>query len=381
MRRIDPGDLRRLPPSRILLLGPPPLHTVLEGPPPELALPVWLLLSDLQLLATRNVEQGGGPVVRGSALAHGSPADAELREPLRLLDAAVREGRTVGTEVGVTVALGRIVAVFRERGWEMAAMTVAESWLWVQPESSAANLVAGSLAGDAGRLGEAETLSARSLIIARQAEDWAAYCEAGLALGEAHRRRGASAAARRILAKVQKRGRRQGLKEAAAAAAHGLFTLAAEAGDLEVGRARAEEALHEYPPGHERRALLTRQLAQLSTERGDHRGALRLLSGIGEAAGAPVERALRAASACRAAALVEDRERFEWFWASAWRWSYDESARAAWTPCLMELARAAHAMGDGERARMAAARAVEPAREGGDEESVLALRDLLDPVR
>jgi len=257
-------------------------------------------------------------------------------------------------------------------------MTVAESWLWVQPESSAANLVAGRLAGDAGRLGEAETLSARSLIIARQAEDWPAYCEAGVALGEAHRRRGAHAPARRILAKVQKRGRRQGIKEAAAAAAHGLFTLAAEAGDLEEAKARAEEALREYPPGHQGGTLLSRQLARLSTERGDHRGALEILAGVGDAAGAPAERAVRAASACRAAALAGDRERFEWYWATAWRWSYDESARDAWTSCLAELARAARAMGDDERARMAAARAVESAREEGDEETVAALGDFVD---
>jgi tetratricopeptide (TPR) repeat protein len=352
MRQVDPGDLRRLPPSRTLSIGPPATREVLEGPPVEVGLPTWLLLCDLQLLGGPGPEKQREPVVRGSALAYAVPEADDLGGPLRALDEAVREARSLRSDAVVEDALRSLVEAFRLHGWDDAARSVAETWLWVQPENYAANLHAGILMGDTGRSAEAETLLARSVIIARQAGDWAAYCTAGVALGDTHRNRRDLDSAERIYLKVRSRARRHGVRSVLAPVAYGLFTVSAGRGDVALAEERAEGVLDLCPGGGETIRQTAAELARLWAQEGRHEDALRIFAGLCHASD-PVHQAGYAASACLAAAGAGDREWFEWFWAAAWRWTYDESAREEWGGCLGELEKAATLIGDIGRAELA----------------------------
>jgi tetratricopeptide (TPR) repeat protein len=352
MRQVDPGDLRRLPPTRTLSIGPPATYGVLDGPPVEVALPTWLLLCDLQLLGGPGPEKPPEAVVRGSAFEHGSSDGHDLAAPLTILDQAVCEPRAVRQDGRVETALRSLVEGFRDRGWKDAARAVSETWLWVQPESFAANLHAGVLIGEAGRAAEAEALIARAVIVARQAGDWAAYCTAGVALGDAHRARGDLASAERIYTKVLSRARRHGIRSALQPVAGGLLAVAVEGGDIETAERRAAEALDLHPAGDARVREIAADLASLWTQAGRFDDALGIFTRLGDMGGPAARQARYAASACRAAAGVGDREWFERYWAVAWQWTYDESAREAWSVCLAELETAATAIGEAGRAEL-----------------------------
>jgi hypothetical protein len=195
------------------------------------------------------------------------------------------------------------------------------------------------------------------------------YSRALGGLGNLHRQRGNLPRATRYHGLSLKAARRHGLPATFVGdALYDLAVMAFEMGAAPLGMAYAREALATYGSGHPRIPRLANDVAWFWMDRcGDFEHAASVFEALLPHACEPAQRLTVLANLARAAAGAGHEARFEHAWVETWVQLRTSAVQESHAAALIQLAQAAGNAGAWERARMAAARALEVAtarREG-----------------
>lgn len=220
-----------------------------------------------------------------------------------------------------------------------------------------------------------------AVFLARQANDWEAYAYAYSSLGSMHLERGNVPKSRAMLRRSLRIAKRRHLSEREAVACHNLFTVEYLSGNWKLGEEYAVRALALYPEGSVNRPRLARDLAYRTILRGAFAEALPLAQEVLQHFTAPAERALVWSDIARAAAGAGEVGQFEMAWAQAYLLIETENLDPFTINIMLNLAHGAASRGDGFRAALMGARAVQLATERNESGSVFEGEALLDSLR
>jgi hypothetical protein len=334
--------------------------SILREVPGPLGVLLWQSLRDALLWAATPVNSRGAlfsssaRARRAELLAAAKP-DERLGSALRLLETLI--GSTSSGDAEVTgAAAGQVVSWAVSRDHPQTALAFAHAAAAVLPSSAAAALRAGHRAHAAGYQHLAEIWYRRTISLARTRREWVPYASALVGLGRVYADRD-PAAARVYFLKALRACRRVGAGATRAHAFHGLFRLAAAAGDHVLADGLASKALRRFGPHHPGRSELLQDVAEYRLQQGDSRVAMRILQDLLEVRTRTPERMRTLVALVRAAARVGDRPVLEsaWFSAMALIGRLGETEDGA--RCNLDLARAAVDAGECARAAEVALRA------------------------
>ncbi|HEY0151351.1 MAG TPA: hypothetical protein VGB92_05095, partial [Longimicrobium sp.] len=236
----------------------------------------------------------------------------------------------------------------RSRGASGTALWFAQAGALSTPRGGPAALEAGRIAAAGGDDVRAEAWLRRAIGLSRRAGDWIAYTHAFIVLAELASERGHDARARRHYLRAIRMARRRGLRESRARAAHGLIRIMARAGDFAGAERAAVVARRNYGAEHARVPALTRDIARLWIESGQHARARDALTRIRQQQGEPEERMQVLALSARALADggAGGRTSFNEAFGGAWDLARDSAVGAARNEAVRDLALAALSAGD-----------------------------------
>ena len=289
------------------------------------ALLLWRLVRDVELWAATP------PKSRGELFDPAAPASRErrfrdstfptdVRVHLRRLNRCLASaGGEAQVGEAVSVACAGVAVWAREIGARETAVGFAQAAALVSPEAQYA-LLTGRCAAELGQAARAATWFSRAVGLARVGRDWRNYTAALVALGALAEGADEPARARRLyLRALRSTRRRRQLPGERARAAHALFRLARDAGDVAAANrfaAIATRAVLKADPGA---GVLALTLAEFWTRRGEAGRALRLLDHLdaldGVPAGARLDVAVLRIGAAAAAGSVVTAKRA---WIHAW---------------------------------------------------------------
>lgn len=253
-----------MPPSPPVLRG---VHRRLALPPPPArpSLLVWRDLADadddlawaLFALSRRVRDVADAPPTGTTRWSHAADVRAaaanapDIAADLLVLGArylsltGVRAGKVAG-------ACNRLAAWAAEQGFGEAAVQFAETAVAIQPGNARRVFEAARINRRFSRIGDAELLYSRAIVLSRESKNWAVYARSHLGMGHVckHRGRLDHAAAHYSTAARCARDR-SGEKWLAAMIEHDLFALAAEEGELERAHRHALRASEWIPTHHE----------------------------------------------------------------------------------------------------------------------------------
>ncbi|MCA1788886.1 MAG: hypothetical protein LC667_03205 [Thioalkalivibrio sp.] len=155
----------------------------------------------------------------------------EVSAPLDTLHAMLSLGS--GADAGVvSVCCLEVAAWARRAGLPHTGIAFAQAGALASPEFAEAALTVGVAARAAGQDARAATWLRRAVALARREGDWVAYASARVELGRLAEREQPGNAERNYQMALRK-ARRHGARSERMRAAHGLFRLARQRGDLE----------------------------------------------------------------------------------------------------------------------------------------------------
>ena len=350
------------------------------GGPPGLVL--WQALRDVGLWAALEPEERGEVFVPGAdaalaAMVRAAGVDVQLEPPLAAVVRLLADpGGTPGE--AVEAACRGISGWADAHGHLATSIAFAQAAALAVPRNAGAACAVGRLARRRAEYARAETWFRRSIALARQSGDWAAYAQAFSGLGNLYLQRGNYPAARRFQVRSLRAARRHSLRPIQGAAMHDLFVIAAGSNQPGDAERYAREAFHLYGAGHERLAALAADIAYYWMERGYFAPAHAVFEALLPHLQRPDERLTGLANTARAAAGAGERRRFEESWDEAWGAVTRGEPGAGAAQVLLELARGAAQLGEGERAQRAAERAVGLAGARGESRTLLAAEAVLD---
>lgn len=218
--------------------------------------------------------------------------------------------------------------------------------------------------------------------VARGARRWevAALCTSGL--GNLHRQRGNLPLAMRFHELTRRIARRHDLRTLEGDALYDLVGLSFDFGDPERGMEYARRAIQAYGPGHGRIYRLAKDVAWLWMDRfGEFESAARVFTALLDHIWEPRNRLVLLASLGRAAAGAGWKDVFEGMWIETWAAVRQQRTQDGHASALIQLAYGAGSLGFWDRARIAASRALEVARERREGEMTIAAESILDAIR
>lgn len=357
---------------------------ILEEFQGTLGLVLWQAVRDVSLWASAPEDRRGelfssGAEQRRRAAIRGEGLDPALE--VALLEVSELLGNPNALTADLTARACLQVAQWAdERGSTATALAFAQSAAFAAPFDAATAYTVGRLARRRTERARAESWFRRTVALARQTGDWAAYSLAFLGLGNLYMQRGNYPAARRFYVRALRAARRHALHSAAGMTFHDLFVLATLTGRVDEAERFARGAYDEYGSDHPRVPALAHDVAFFWMEQGYHARALPIFRALLPHITGPAERPVVLANIARAAAGVGDRARFEDAWSQVWDGVEEGEAREGAAEALVELARGAATLSDWERAEQAAARALSVATERAEPKARLAAESVLESV-
>ena len=348
---------------------------------------LWEFLRDIDLWSTTPFESrvrlfapGAGKRRRERIMALG--AARELRPALETIGRAL-EGRirTPGAGAQLTQACHALSRWAGEQGLPHTALAFAQSAALATPDEPAPAYVVGLLARRSAEYRRAETWFRRTLALARRAGDWNHYGLACIGLGNLNRQRGDYPTARNWYVKALRIARRRALWDVRPMAMHDLFCVAASGGQVSDAEAWAGRAFRAYGRRHPRLVVLAHDVARFWLENGRNEDALRVFRAVLPHITRISERRVVTSNMAQAAAVLGDRLTFATMWSETWRLvdEYEDQERVA--ESLVALGEGALALGDPDRAQLAATQALKIASQRNESELRLAAERVLEGLR
>ena len=231
-----------------------------------------------------------------------------------------------------------------------------------------------------GQYARAESWYRQAIWVARQTRDAFAHAFAFFGLGRVMMQRGNLPGAHKALLRGLRSAQRQGSREATASAYHDLLAWAIWADRPDEVDRFAALALDAYPTDHPRLPSLAYDAALGWLKVGRAAEALRVFQSMPHDYGGPLEQVSIQSSLARAAAAVGDREAYEHAWSTVLTLLQDRATAQGAPSAYLYLAHGARTMGERERARWAAHRALQLASELGEAKGKLAAESLLSSL-
>ncbi len=310
-----------------------------------------------------------------------SDVPAEVREPLlgvgRLLGAP---GGTPGAQVAD--ACHALAEWAGAQNATATALAFTQAAALADPTAAEMAYRVGQIARRRGDMARAETWFRHAIMVGRQNGDWSSYSLAYIALGNMLLGRGNYPGAHRMHVKALRAARRKGLPRIQGMALHDLFVIATETNRVSQAEEYARQAMRAYGAEHPSVPMLAHDVAYFWMNQGHFARAV----GVFQALTPHFERdavrhILNLAHQARAAGGAGDRNLFRRMWTETWRLAREPEAAERAADVYLELAQGASSLGEWDRAEQAAERALETARERGDNVTLVRVEWVLDEVR
>lgn len=326
---------------------------------------LWRALQDVMLYASV------APEARGPALFHDPPGRVEAAPPLvetdlRRLGALVRDPGPEAARLMAATCHG--LALWAEDGGHTGtALEFAQAAALADRGNPAYARQVSRIARIRGDVARATVWCRRALVLSRRAGDWEVQALGHRDLGRLFLDMGDAARAALMMERALRIARRYALRDARAEVLWELARLRLARGELAAAAALLRERVRVQGPGSEAVLPLAREIAGHWM---DHYRAFGPALAVLREAVAHVPSAEEAlpllVGITRAAGSLGDPELFEIAWMEVWLHVEPEPADALRAGVLLEVARAAAALGDAGRAEVAASRALAVATEQGD---------------
>lgn len=346
---------------------------------------LWEFIRDIDLWSTTESDGRARLFSKGSARRRREriaelEAALQLRTPLEAVGRAM-EGRVREPGALMSQACHALANWAEERGLPQTALAFAQSAALAAPEEASPAYFVGLLARRNAEYRRAETWFRRTLALARRAGDWTHYGRACLGLGNLNRQRGDYPTARWWYVKALRVARRRALLDVRAMALHDLFCVAVTGERNTEAEAWARRAFRAYRRGHPRVVALTQDVARFYLNRGFYTEARQLFRAVLPHVPRCVEQRVVTANLARAASGLGDRLTFAAMWSETWRLIDDYEDQENVAEALVTLAEGAAALGDPDRAKIAATYALKVAVQRSEAQQRLNAETLLDSLR
>jgi len=380
-----PARLWVVPPGLMTYEEPFEGYRVLDEVRTGTGVTLWEFLRDADLWSTTPEEARGRLFVPGLARRRreriGALGEArELRPQLEAIGRAL-DGRARNPSAQLTQACHALSRWASEHGLPHTALAYAHSAALATPDEPAPAYAVGLLARRSAEYRRAETWFRRTLGLARRTADWNYYGLACIGLGNLNLQRGDYPSAKSWYVKALRVSRRRGLWDVRPMAMHDLFCVTANGGNAEEAEGWAKRAFRAYGRRHPRVVALAHDVARfwLLNERFDE--ALKVFRALLPHVDRIPDRRLIASNMALAAAGMGDRLTFASMWSETWRLvdEFEDTERVA--EALVALAQGAVALGDPDRAQLAAGHALKIATQRHESEQRIAAERVLDSLR
>lgn len=286
--------------------------------------------------------------------------DEPLREPLRVVGELLRSAASI-PPARVAAACEAVSRWAEEHGAGGTALAFMQAAALAEPTDAARAVGVGRLARQRGEVSRAEGWLHKAVVLGRQNGDWDAYAAAYRALGNTALQRGNFPQARRMHARALRAAERHRISLSAAYSLHDLLVVAMEYGDAEESVRLATRALAAYGVGHPRVPYLAHDVAMFWMAQGDFPRALTVIRGLLPHFTAPSERALVVANLAWACGGTRETAEFGRAAAEAELLILLPAGDRYAAQVLLNVARGAALLDDGDHAHRAASAAMEAA--------------------
>jgi tetratricopeptide (TPR) repeat protein len=350
-----------------------------------LALLLWQSLRDVSLWASFDPEEREGIFVQGAeenrlASLRAAEVDVQLEPPLMTVVRMVGSPEGAKPE-GVAMACQHIAHWADVQGLSGTAISFAQAAALALPADASYAYAVGRMARRRAEYARAETWFRRAIALARQMGDWTTYALAFSGLGNLYSQRGNLPAARRFHVRALRAARRHSLRQIQGSALHDLFVIAAGSPEGDDPERYARAAFEAYGQDHPRLPALAQDLAYYWILRGNNEAALQVFQALLPHMTRLDERLVVLANVARAAAGAGERKLFEETWDEVWDGLGRSDSLENGAQVLLELAHAAAALGEPERAERAADRALQVSSDRGEQRVRVQAEELLETVR
>ncbi|HVG44245.1 MAG TPA: tetratricopeptide repeat protein [Longimicrobium sp.] len=380
-----PARLWVVPPGLMTYEEPFEGYRVLDEMRSGAGVTLWEFLRDADLWSTTPPESRGRLFVSGLARRRRERLAAlgavrELRLQLEAIGRAL-DGRARNPAAQLTQACNVLSRWASDQGLPHTALAFAHSAALATPDEPAPAYAVGLLARRSAEYRRAETWFRRTLGLARRTRDWNYYGLACIGLGNLFRQRGDYPSARLWYIKALRVARRRALWDVRPMALHDLFCVTANGGNAEEAEEWARRAFRAYGRRHPRLVALAHDVARFWLEGERYDEALQVFRAVLPHIGRLPDRRLITSNMARAAAGMNDRLTFAAMWAETWRLvdEYDDAEGVA--EALVSLALGSVALGDPDRAQLAAGHALKMAIQRHESEQRLAAERVLESLR
>ncbi|MFL5541578.1 MAG: tetratricopeptide repeat protein [Longimicrobiaceae bacterium] len=380
-----PARLWVVPPGLMTYDEPFEGYRVLDEMRSGAGVTLWEFLRDADLWSTTPPESRGRLFVPGLAKRRRERLGAlgaarDLRQQLEVIGRAL-DGRARNPAVQLTQACHALSRWAGEQGLPRTALAFAHSAALATPDEPFPAYTVGLLARRSAEYRRAETWFRRTLALARRTADWNHYGLACIGLGNLYRQRGDYPTARIWYVKALRVARRRALWDVRPMALHDLFCVAANGGHAEEAEEWARRAFRAYGRRHPRLVVLAHDVARFWVLNGRYDEALQVFRAVLPHITRLHERRLVTSNMAQAAAGMGDRLTFAAMWSETWRLvdEYEDTEQVA--AALVALAQGAVALGDPDRAQLAAGHALKVAIQRHESEQRLQAERVLESLR
>jgi tetratricopeptide (TPR) repeat protein len=307
-------------------------------------------------------------------------SSSDLLVPLERIGRAL-DGRGHDPAEQMAMACSAISRWADEHRLPKTALAYAQGAALATPHDAGAAYTVGLLARRNAQYRRAESWFRRALGLGRRGNDWRHYGLACLGLGNLYRQRGDYPNAKTWYVRALRVARRRGLWDVRPMAMHDLFCVAANGGHRKEAEAWAKRAFLAYGPRSPRLVVLAHDIARFWLMQGRFDEAYRVFHAAVPHIQRIPDRRLLMANMARAAAGLNDRLVFGALWGETWRLvdEYEDGEGVA--EALAILAEGAAALGDPDRAQVAATQALKTAKLRKENEHRFAAERVLESLR
>jgi tetratricopeptide (TPR) repeat protein len=385
------GKQRNRGAKRLWTIPPPPglsphgleADPILNEIPGPLGIELWqrfrdaVVWKDVRAEARRQLFHGTTTYLREPA--YSLAEDAEIGSSVRALAKLIDHPDAVDARC-VVDAIAAIAEWAVGMGYDQTAALYAWLAARMRPRDPALAFAAGRTERRCARYERAEQWFMRAIGLSRRLSDDAAYADAYLGWGLMEEQRGRRASAREKYVRAWRAALRGSFPQLIAAARHNLIALSYPDEPFEVGLGHAAAAYKLYDNSSpERLALLALDAATLLADHSYFTHALRLYDALAPHIARPAVHIALLSNVARAAAAVGDSERFRLAYEQV---TCDDAQAGEFGPAaLAEVARAAHTLGYEGKAIATANAAVNLARARGAAGAERVALDVIDAVR
>jgi len=372
--------------------APPSVHPddraegaeVLDEHPGALGVPLWGALRDFMLwVQTPPAERAAlfGPAAGAARRAglEGARDEPELWAPLLTL-CQMAEDPARADQARLVHAVRSLARWAGRRGAPATRLAFTQAAALALPGQPAAALEAARQARDLARHAQAESWFRLAIRQAR-GHDWESYAWGFIGLGVLYMRAGNYPAARAVVCRALRAGRKRRLRGVMGSAHHHLFVFESDAGRTSEAYQHARAALHAYGERHPRLPALAHDLGCFWAEQGCFSRALPVFQAALPLLADPSDRVMGIANVARASAGAGDREQYERARAEVMAVILDPAHAAIASEALVVIAQSDSNLGEWVRAEAAAAQAVEVAGERGEGRNRMVAEAQLDAIR